>query len=387
MADYLPLIQRAVAALDPNTRERREAIYARAREALNRQLLSLDPPIATVDLQRERNALDDTIRIVETAYAPAQVAPPADDAVPTPRPPAAAPPADAPPAAVTSAPPPAEPETPVAVRPKLGRRTARTFATDQRFLQIVRIGLPVLLGFAVLAYSLRDDPARYVRSEGQAGGEAVQAGGSRKSEGRLDSNAGAGAPAQTQRPPAATGAQQLPVAARALFFEETTAEPRGVQSDGQVIWLSEPTPAGRGKPEDRIVRGTVSLPNARMSFDVVIRRNRETTLSASHIVEVIFRPEAGREGIKVIGPIEARDQETQPGIALKGAMVPIGTNHFLVGLDSNELAIAKNIEAMRDQKWFAFQFQLTNDRLGAALIEKGPTGERVFREAIESWSK
>ncbi|HRK25557.1 MAG TPA: hypothetical protein PLQ11_11445, partial [Beijerinckiaceae bacterium] len=76
MADYLPLIQRAVAALDPNTRERREAIYARAREALNRQLLSLDPPIATVDLQRERNALDDTIRIVETAYAPAQVAPP-----------------------------------------------------------------------------------------------------------------------------------------------------------------------------------------------------------------------------------------------------------------------------------------------------------------------
>ena len=68
MADYFPLVSRAVASLDPNTRERREAIYARAREALDRQLLSLDPPIAVADLARERLALSDTIAKVEAQY-------------------------------------------------------------------------------------------------------------------------------------------------------------------------------------------------------------------------------------------------------------------------------------------------------------------------------
>ena len=67
MADYFPLISRAVEGLNPNTREVREQLYARAREALTRQLTSLDPPIPDADLWRERNALEETIRRVEAA--------------------------------------------------------------------------------------------------------------------------------------------------------------------------------------------------------------------------------------------------------------------------------------------------------------------------------
>lgn len=421
MADYFPLVSRAVSALDPNTRDRRNAIYARAREALDRQLLSLDPPIATVDLERERLALSDTIARVEAQFAPAAspLPPPAPivpaAAVQTPaaplpplaRPQQPAPPVVVPPKPVVNAPalaPPVAVPAPedvttaahprlidpteneplvVPQRPKVASGSTRGFSGDRKKMLALALGIPVMLAIGAAAYALRDGPDRYNAQSSQAAGAGQAQAPQRKSDGRLD---GSGAPAPGPRPLPPTGDKAaLPVAARVLYFEETGSDPRGAQSDGQVVWRLEAVPATPGRAADTALRGTISTASAKMSLDLVIKRNREAGLPASHTVEVIFRPEEGRDGVKVIGPIEAREQETNPGYALKGAMVPIATNLFLIGLDNNELAISKNLEALRDQKWFAFQFQLVSGKIGAVLIEKGPTGERVFREALDAW--
>jgi hypothetical protein len=66
MADYYPLIARAVAGLDKNTGEIRRALYERARTALVGQLRSVDPPLNESDITRERLALEESIRKVET---------------------------------------------------------------------------------------------------------------------------------------------------------------------------------------------------------------------------------------------------------------------------------------------------------------------------------
>ncbi len=66
MADYYPLIARAVGGLDKNTGEIRRALYERARAALVAQLRSVDPPLNESDITRERLALEEAIRKVET---------------------------------------------------------------------------------------------------------------------------------------------------------------------------------------------------------------------------------------------------------------------------------------------------------------------------------
>ena len=66
MADYYPLIARAVAGLDKNTGEIRRELYERARAALVGQLRSVDPPLNESDITRERLALEEAIRKVET---------------------------------------------------------------------------------------------------------------------------------------------------------------------------------------------------------------------------------------------------------------------------------------------------------------------------------
>ena len=66
MADYYPLITKAVAGLDPDApRESRRALYERARAALLSQLRTIDPPFTEAEITRERLALEEAVRIVE----------------------------------------------------------------------------------------------------------------------------------------------------------------------------------------------------------------------------------------------------------------------------------------------------------------------------------
>ena len=69
MADYYPLISRAVAGLEKNNGENRRALYERARAALLAQLRGVTPPLNESDITRERLALEESIRKVEAELA------------------------------------------------------------------------------------------------------------------------------------------------------------------------------------------------------------------------------------------------------------------------------------------------------------------------------
>ena len=53
MADYYPLIARAVEGLPDNRRDMRRAVYERARTALIAQLRTLDPPLSEAEIEQE----------------------------------------------------------------------------------------------------------------------------------------------------------------------------------------------------------------------------------------------------------------------------------------------------------------------------------------------
>src|SRR5215510_14002628 len=69
MADYYPLIARAVAGLERNTGDARRALYERARSALVAQLRGVTPALSESDVTRERLALEEAIRKVEAESA------------------------------------------------------------------------------------------------------------------------------------------------------------------------------------------------------------------------------------------------------------------------------------------------------------------------------
>lgn len=80
MADYYPLISKAVASLDPATpRESRQNLYERARATQLTQLRSISPPLSEAEITCERLALEEAVRRVEVEVAQRAI----DDRIPT----------------------------------------------------------------------------------------------------------------------------------------------------------------------------------------------------------------------------------------------------------------------------------------------------------------
>ncbi|MGU3361550.1 histidine kinase [Methylobacterium sp. M6A4_1b] len=109
MADYYPLLARALDAMPDRSPALRQAVYERARGALIGQLRSLDPPLSEDDIDLERNALEAAILRLERDHggaAPFVAAPPAPEPEPFLPPPPANDPVDLPEATLPPAPPP-----------------------------------------------------------------------------------------------------------------------------------------------------------------------------------------------------------------------------------------------------------------------------------------
>src|SRR5918999_806469 len=69
MADYYPLISRALDGLSDKSSDMRRAVYERARTAWTELLQPPAPPLPTAEITRERLALDEAIDRIEAEYA------------------------------------------------------------------------------------------------------------------------------------------------------------------------------------------------------------------------------------------------------------------------------------------------------------------------------
>ncbi|MFG1462717.1 hypothetical protein V5F77_07415 [Xanthobacter sp. DSM 24535] len=352
MADYYPLLVRAIAGLPSNTGETRKIVFDRARAALLKQLRGVEPPLPEGEITRERQSLEEAIRRIEAEQKAAE--PPADAPAPEPapaepppaaparpaavrraEPPAASiPPAAAPPSSTTSAiedgtephrrrlgeagrpviPVPVPEEAPAPAdsaatdqRPTLGKakvagRTVRPRMPDAEDGKasgrgrrtIVYFGLAILaVGAIALAAVNRDVLEQLIFS--RAAAPAAPAGGASPEGPRS-----AGEPAKsTDRVAQASGeaARRPPPmpqrpstgTQRAVLFEESASGPQGLQSyEGTVTWKTETFNAGPGLPPDTGIRAELQIPERRMALSFVLRRNTDQTLPASHTIEIGF---------------------------------------------------------------------------------------------------
>ncbi|MBS7540128.1 hypothetical protein [Ancylobacter lacus] len=138
MADYYPLLARAVAGLPANTARSRGNVYERARRALLAQLRGVEPPLPEVDIERERSALEVAISRIELEYLGSDD--PFADIVPPPEPP---------PSFTVTPPPPVAPPTsaappPAAAPSRIGDRLPERPA-PRSFAERVRLELPATL--------------------------------------------------------------------------------------------------------------------------------------------------------------------------------------------------------------------------------------------------
>lgn len=486
MADYYPLLSRALDALPDRSPALRKAVYDRARSALIGQLRSLEPPIPDADIDLERDALDAAIARLEAGYGvppkatqkpetaasvtpapmpappPVRAPPPADTlppALPEPGPPPfpaanaatempaflrAEPPARATPSSATAdgsetespEPPPvsfvspvrkpkvSEPgPAPAEIEPALvedaeagpeadasgidpgnGRQRPKIdvvapHAGRSRLLRNAVVGgllLLVIGAIAVAAFMLRDQPADI--SETAENGQETPAetpetkfadrvvGGG---EPEPEPAAAPPSPSPSQNTSAQPAQQEVMSAQRAILYEENASDPKAqpTSSAGRVTWRLEPVNGEQGEPLQNAVRANVEFPDAGLTLAMTIKKNLDSTLPASHTVELAFTNfgKGEKRGVQDIGLLQLKDEANARGSPVSGLPVRVRDNLFLIGLSNLPTDIERNTDLLLRQNWLDLALKYRSGQRAVLAFDKGNAGNQVMQGAFDQW--
>jgi hypothetical protein len=401
MADYYPLLSKAVAGLEPGTPEARQSIYDRARLALTRQMASMDPPVAQAVIDREIAALDTVVQRIEREVA--GLGPEEPEVAPEPAIPAAAP------------------------RPQVMRRD--TAKSRKPMVAVgLALGFVAVIAIATLAFLRRNEPPA-VAQRPLPTAEAPQTApaqvpaktvdrvqpGSTETPARPETPARApqAAPppppvvptpappaAQTPAPPQtaplppgiaapqAPAQPQIAVANRMALILEGKEDPQKLDvKPGTVVWRTEMVSGGQGQPLQQAIRAVAEAPELRLRAEMTIQKNRDAAFPASHTIQVRFSYLGPSEigAVQSLSQIEFRQSENQQGYPLAGQGIAVMENVFLVALAQLEPQQSRNIEMMRARPLIYMEFQLVGGRRGAMVLEKGVSGQQVFDDAFRNW--
>jgi hypothetical protein len=449
MADYFPVLSRAVAGLENNTGEARRAVYERARAAIVRQLRAIEPPLAEEDIARERMNLEEAIRKVEAGAGGQPAASPAPSTPAKPEPPKLASPARPNPTARPAPPsgagaergaPIVEPEQAArrpATRPD-GRPIIRTAGERadtrprQRSGPLIALAALALIAVAAGLFVARGQIATLFGGDAQVAktepsapatspaaepaaqpGEATPPEDAKSDERLPQDGGGPSSPPPAQEPPAQDAQTQQPaeqvarapdtqtpepaqpapaaqaplVAQRATLYEEGANQQSGDAMTGTVTWRTESVSGGQNQPLETALRGEIEIPGRNVKATLVIRRNADATLPASHTIELQFTlPEDfPNAGIANVPGILMKADESARGAAMAGLSVRVTNGFFLIGLSNLETERTVNEQLLRDRGWLDIPILYDNGRRAVLTLEKGTPGAQAFNDAFAAW--
>lgn len=473
MADYYPLLARAIGGLPDKSAEARKAVFERARRALTAQLRAVEPPLPEDDIEREQQALESAIRRIEvdhggTAPAPAAPPPPAPNtpsAATPPITPAPSAPAVPPPLRPAAAEPPSAPVRPAepagdfapseaeavaagiepegyAGKDEGGRhdwrseaarmvraREAAALSDDDEAGQATAdegdgiaaeapeetssgggrvrlfgalVFLALLIAGAVVGYTQREAILALIGGTPASAPQAAQAPArpatpdAPKSTDRIAQAPDSSRPAQSSQPaqpaqnaPSSAPAPGIDAPQRAVLFEESPGGgEQGLQQYvGTVKWSTENISGSNGAAPDVGIRADVTIPARDISATLTLRRNQDTSIPASHIIEVQFKlpPNFDLGNVSNVPGMRAKASESAQGAPLVGLAVRVAPGYFLIGLSALDSDVKRNLSFLITRNWLDLPIVFENGRRAILVLEKGEAGDQAFRQAFSAW--
>lgn len=199
----------------------------------------------------------------------------------------------------------------------------------------------------------------------------------------------AAAPVAAPAQPAAANAPGTIVAQKAFLYEEgEDASGSGTASPGNVAWsVTVETDAG-GKKETVLV-AQAQIPDRNVNLTVRIKPNSDSSLPASHLVEIQFQLPEGFSGgdVSNVPGLVMKPTEEARGDALLGASVKVAPGYFWIALSSVDSERDRNLALMRERGWIDIPMLYENGKRAIFTLEKGAPGARALELAIAAWQK
>ena len=173
----------------------------------------------------------------------------------------------------------------------------------------------------------------------------------------------------------------------AYLYEEGSAGSGATRSSATVNWSLASVKLSETLPAEPVIVGKMEIPEKGISVDINIKRNIDPALSASHLIDITFEIPEGFAGgaIDNIARFVMKPSEEARGEPLVAVPVKVSDGYFLVALDNLDQAIQVNTQLLLNSGWIDIPISYTTGRRALLTLEKGGTGEQVFKEAFDDW--
>lgn len=174
--------------------------------------------------------------------------------------------------------------------------------------------------------------------------------------------------------------------AQSLLLEEQSGGQTGaVPYSGSVEW-------SRGTDElgHPTIVANASIPARNLEVEVLLRRNADDNLPASHLMEVNFTVAESFIGgsIANLPGVLLKDEELVQGEPLTGASARIVGNSFLFALSSaSDIDVENNLQLLSERAWLDLAMVYGTGRRAILTLEKGEEGAAIFEDVMAAWAE
>jgi hypothetical protein len=134
--------------------------------------------------------------------------------------------------------------------------------------------------------------------------------------------------------------------------------------------------------------GKASIPARNLEVDVLIRKNSDPSLPASHLMEINFTVSDTFIGgsIAHLPGVLLKDEELVQGKPLAGASARVVGNQFLFALSARPEDSASNYELLISRKWIDLAIIYATGRRAIITLEKDAAADQMFRDVFAAWT-
>ncbi|MHB1110935.1 MAG: hypothetical protein ACYCZU_11565 [Devosia sp.] len=135
--------------------------------------------------------------------------------------------------------------------------------------------------------------------------------------------------------------------------------------------------------------GKASIPARNLGVDVLIRKNSDPSLPASHLMEINFRVSDSFIGGSVAGlpGVLLKNEELVQGAPLVGASARVVGNSFLFALSASPEDTTANNNLLTSRKWMDLAVIYATGKRAIITLEKDAAAEAMFKEVFDAWGQ
>lgn len=159
---------------------------------------------------------------------------------------------------------------------------------------------------------------------------------------------------------------------KAYLYEERLGQTTPTTVQGYIVWEARHETGDSGKPEPEI-QGKLTIPERGLTALITFKRNTDSSLPASHLMEIVFSVPQNFEGggIDSVQRVAMKTSEQDRGDPIVAVPAKITDDTFMIAFNDFAEVVARNVDLLRSRDWIDIPVTYRNGRRALITLDKG----------------